>query len=114
MLRPITLEELREVELIPQAVLRRPISFFEERLGIHFVRSHDDLDSYQAAAFSIDGKLPFALKHYRGHPAETTTVYLSSAIRDVQKVSAIIRAIVDELKVPRDAVEWQRSDDPNL
>jgi hypothetical protein len=114
MLRPLKLEDLRNVELIPQAVIRKPVSFFEKQLGVHFVEGHDDLDTYRGVAFSLNGTVPFALKHYRGHPPQTTTVYLSMKIHDVQKISKLIRAIIDELKVSLDSIEWQRSDDPGL
>jgi hypothetical protein len=114
MLRPVALDEIENVELIPQVVIRKPVSFFEQHLGVRFVEGRDDLDVYRGVAMSLNAALPFVLKHYKGHPPETTTIYLPIHIHDVEKISGIIRTILDELKVPLDCIEWQRSDDPTL
>ena len=127
-LRTIALKDLREVDLIPQAVLAKPVSFFEKLLGLHFIDDCDDLDYKRGAAMCLDDKLCFAMMHHRGDPPETTTLYLFSPLqkgeglgerlprelRDVQEISKAIRAIIDEMKVPPDSIQWQRSDDPDL
>lgn len=112
--RSITLQDLRDVDLIPQAVIGKPVSFFEHALGLHFIDDFDDLDYYRGAAMRLDDKLPFALMHHRGDPPDTTTLYLPREIRDVEEISRAVRAIIDEMKIPPDSIRWQRSDDPAL
>jgi hypothetical protein len=114
MLRSIALKGLRDIDLIPQAVIAKPVSFFEKHLGLHFIDDCDDLDYYRGAAMCLDDKLRFALMHHRGDPPDTTTLYLPREINDVAEISKAIRAIIDEMKVPPDSIEWQRSDDPAL
>lgn len=114
MLRPIEIKELGNIELIPQAIIKKPISYFDGRFGIHVVSDHDDLDAYQGAALSLNGELPFALKHYSGFPPDTTTIYLSGEFRDVQQITGIIAKILSELGLPSSAIFWQRADNPNL
>ncbi len=114
MLRPISLKELDEIEMVPQVVIRKPVSYFRETLGIRFVESIDDLDAYEGAALSLNGTLPVALKHYRGHPPDTTTIYLSRELRNAVEISRIVQRIVKDLKLTPDAVAWQRSDGPEL
>ncbi len=112
--RSIALQDLRDVDLIPQAVIGKPVSFFEHALGLHFIDDFDDLDYYRGAAMRLDDKLPFALMHHRGDPPDTTTLYLPREIRDVEEISRAVRAIIDEMKIPPDSIRWQRSDDPAL
>ncbi len=114
MLRPISIKDLDKTELVPQAVIRKPVSYFQDTLGIKFVESHDDLDVYEAAALSLNGTLPLVLKRYRGHPADTTTIYLSRELRDDAEVSRIIQRIIQDLQLTPDVVYWQRSDGPEL
>jgi len=114
MLRPIATKDLGEREMIPQAIFAQPVSFFEGRHAIHFVEAHDDLDSYLGAALALNDSLPFALRHYRGHPENTTTLYLAKEISDIEEISRLVAAIAKELSIPRDRIEWQRSDNPEL
>jgi hypothetical protein len=103
---------LRETELVPHAVVAKPVSYFERRLG-HFVQSHDDLDFYEGAAFSLDG-LPFALIHYRGTPKNSVTIYLSRTIKDHAEISGTVSRISEALDLPAGAIVWQRTDGPDL
>ncbi len=114
MLRSVALQDLRDIDLIPQAVIGKPVSFFEKHLGLHFIDGFDDLDYYRGAAMRLDDKLPFALMHHRGDLPDATTLYLPREIHDAQEISMAIRAIIDEMKIPRDSIQWQRSDNPNL
>jgi predicted enzyme related to lactoylglutathione lyase len=111
MLRPSN--EFGQIEWIPQAIIKRPISYFENQFGFKFDRGSDDLDEYEEAIFSLDG-LPIALMHYRGYPPETTTVYLPFGFHDIARILQVIGAIAKELELPPDAIFWQRSDNPDL
>jgi hypothetical protein len=114
MLRPISFRALHGIDLIPQAIIGKPISFFETWLGAKIVREHDGLDDFQAIAFSLDGELQFAFKHYNGYPADTTAVYLPREFKSIPEISHVIAKILDELHLPTKDVRWQRSDNPEL
>jgi hypothetical protein len=110
----IEIRELSKLDLIPQAIIKKPISYFDGRFGIRLIRDHDDLDQYEGAALSLDGELRFALKHYRGYPPDTTTIYLSCEFSDVQEITEIVTKILRELELPSSTLSWQRADSPNL
>lgn len=116
MLRPVNPKEFREIEWIPQAIIDRPVSYFEKVFGLEFTRGSDDLDDYEEATFILEGLngLPVALMHYRGYPPNTTTVYLPFGFHDVARILQVIGLIAKELQLPPDAISWQRSDNPNL
>ncbi|HTT76026.1 MAG TPA: hypothetical protein VMF50_08600 [Candidatus Binataceae bacterium] len=106
--------EITKLDLVPQAILRKPLSYFQRHLHMDIVRGEDDLDAFEGAALSLNGTLPFALKHYAGYPENTTTIYLSGNVTDIDAITSIINTIVRELELNNEAVEWQRSDDPDL
>src|SRR2546422_342010 len=105
---------MSKLELIPQAILNRPLSYFQKQLHVEIIRGEDDLDVFDGVALSIDGRVRFALKHYPGYPDNTTTIYLSREFKDVGEISRLVELIVDELQLPQEAVFWQRSDNPDL
>lgn len=113
MLKAISLSQLGKIDLIPQAILRKPVSYFEKK-GIHFVKGEDELDTYEGAAFVLDNNVRFALKHHPGYPEDTTTIYLAKSIQDIRQITALIQKIIEALQLSRDAIEWQRSDNPEL
>ncbi len=114
MFQQIPLEELAGTELLAQAIIARPISYFSDALGIQIAKGVDDFDEFEGAALRLNGNLPFALKHYAGHPDETTTIYLPYTINDVAQITAIIRRIAEELHIAHIWIAWQRMDNPNL
>jgi hypothetical protein len=42
MLQPIEISELGNLELVPQAIVKKPISYFDGRFGIRLVSDQDD------------------------------------------------------------------------
>jgi hypothetical protein len=114
MLRAVTFSEFSKLDLIPQAIISRPLSYFHKQLKIEISQGEDDLDVFEGAALWVDNRLPFALKHYPGYPDNTTTVYLPDEFTDIGEITRIISLIIKELQLPKDAVSWQRSDDPEL
>lgn len=113
MIHPVPLDVLeREVELVPQAVIRRPIGF-ARALGFEPVEGEDDFDRYQGLALELDG-LAFALKHYAGHPDGTTTLYLPRTVHDLEEISGCVAAVLEALRVPRTDIDWQRADGPDF
>jgi hypothetical protein len=63
---------------------------------------------------SFNGEWAFALKHYKGHPAGTTTIYLPREFESVETISRMIQQIAQELNLPSEALSWQRSYSPDL
>jgi hypothetical protein len=114
MLQPIEISELSDIDLVPQATIKKPISYFDGRFGIRVINDHDDLDTFQGAALSLNGELRFALRHYRGYPPDTTTIYLSRELSDLAEITRTVAKILRELELPSSAVAWQRADNPDL
>ncbi|MBF6560208.1 MAG: hypothetical protein IVW56_07965 [Candidatus Binataceae bacterium] len=113
MLKFLKFAELNQIDLIPQAVIKKPISFFEKQ-GIGFVHDNDTLDVFDGAAFLLDD-LRFALMHHAGYPADTTTVYLPRDFgEDVEKITASIRVILSALQLSAESLVWERKDTPEL
>jgi hypothetical protein len=108
------MEELAERDMLPQAVLRMPVSDLARQLGEPLCEGADDLDLYQGIALQLDNEAQFALKTYRGHPPDTTTVYLSSQIFGLEAITRLIARIADELHLSNSDVLWQRKDNPEL
>jgi hypothetical protein len=114
MLHSIDFKELSNMELVPQAIISKPIASFDRRPKIVLVDGEDDFDVFRGAALSLNGDLLFALKHYRGYPDDTTTIYLPRGVTDVKEITRIVKRIVQELELPTSVIRWQRADDPNL
>jgi hypothetical protein len=115
MLRTLNLRELGRSDLLPQAIIRKPVAYFESR-GYRFERDSDALDEFQGAAFALDDGLRFALIHHQGHPADETTIYLTrgDGNGDVTKITSLVRAVLEALNLPPEALVWERKDNPNL
>src|SRR5713226_3227673 len=90
MLRTVPFSELSKLDLIPQAIISRPLSYFHKQLKIEISQGEDDLDVFEGAALWVDNRLPFALKHYPGYPDNTTTVYLSDEFTDIGEITRMI------------------------
>jgi hypothetical protein len=90
-------------DMVPQAIFGRPIQYFT--LGYH--EAHDDLDEFTYAAFSMDNDCNFCLRHYRGHPKKTVTLYLEDK---VVQLDWIIRRVIRGFHMPTTAVQWKRGD----
>lgn len=93
-----------EYDVIPQAIFWRPLSYFAtcSRKG------EDGLDFFEAASFTVDNKVSFDLRKYRGHPDHTVSVYLSFELEALGKILEVIELIMIGMVIPRYAVAWQR------
>ncbi len=114
MIRALSSEILHELDLVPQAVVGRSPAFFEKSLRIKLRPGSDDLDKYYGAAFILDNETPFVLRHYRGHPTNTMTIYLPRKYQNVDQITEIVMHIMQELQIERSYLTWQRADDPAL
>jgi hypothetical protein len=111
MIRRLALHEVSDkVDLVPQAMIALPVSYFVDKYG-PFDTADDDLATWEGAAFSIEGRLLFALMHYPGEPADTVTVYLPRTVLRSGIPDALAQ-IVREMKLPKEVVSWQRDKAP--
>ena len=113
MIEPADLERLKEkIYFVPQAILPYEISALARNLPFKLETGSDDLDDFAGAAFFVD-QLPFALMHYRGHPANTSTIYLPYDVQSLNEIAKWIDRIVLELELP-DKFVWRRDQDNDL
>ncbi|MBV8359387.1 MAG: hypothetical protein JO189_15840 [Deltaproteobacteria bacterium] len=113
MLRPLNFGELSKRDLIPQAIIDKPMSYFAKQ-GFALVHDSDALDSFEGIALLLDD-LPFALIHHRGNPNNETTVYLTRDFgHNIDKISASIRDILVALNISSESLIWERRNDPDL
>lgn len=109
------------VELVPQAILNKPV---RDVIGRHALVSldWDELDLFEGASFKLDSdpslnigsELEIAVRHYRGYPVNTSAIYIDRKISDVHQISALIRLILKEFNLSEDVLSWERADNPEL
>jgi hypothetical protein len=101
------------VDVVPQAIIGLPV---EKIVGERAVikSGHDDFDFFEGAFFKLDHQVEIAVRHYRGHPKDTTTIYIDRREVDVEKITQLIRKILGEFRVPLAALQWERRDDPEF
>ena len=110
MLEPI---RTNTVDVIPQAVVGLTLHEVIGKLS-EITSGGDDLDSFEGASFRLDDAVEFSVRHYRGHPEDTATIYIDQRERDVETITRLIRKILNDLHVPETALRWERRDDPEL
>jgi hypothetical protein len=95
-----------DYDVIPQAIIWRPLRFFT-----NLIRSGtDQLDEYVGASFIIGNDVRFDLRTYAGHPKLTVTLYLPDGIEDQTEISRVIKIVIREIAMPKHALAWQRGD----
>jgi hypothetical protein len=115
MIKQASLEEMiYKFDFVPQATVALPVQQIGKQLGWVIEKGHDDFDEYFGAAAWLDGAEPFTVLHYKGHPENTSTIYLPLHIREIEEITDVIRRIASELKLPAKKITWQRKDDPDL
>lgn len=102
MIRPASLG--LQSDVLPQAIFWRPLIYF----ATSFRTDEDGLDKFKVMTFVVDNNLTFDLRNYRGHPAETSTMYLPFEIQDLDLIVSTITEIMSEIGIPKYAVAWQR------
>jgi hypothetical protein len=114
MIRPVPFHMMiNKTEFVPQAIIAEAVSDFARRFGSDVEAGKDDFDEYEGVAAWLDD-LPFTVMHYRGHPKNTSTIYLPFDIHDVKEITDMICRIALELKLPPNLIKWQRKDTPEL
>ncbi len=99
-------QPIDNVDMVPHAIFGRPIQYFT----LDYREAHDDLDVFKFAAFVLNNDCHFSLRHYRGHPKQTVTVYLEYQLTELPELESIIDAIIKGFKMPETAVRWRRGD----
>jgi len=110
MIEPI---RILSVDVVPQAIISLPVGKVVGRRA-DISRGNDDLDDYEGASFKLDNKIELAVRHYRGHPENTSTLYIDRSQSDIKQITRLIRKILDELHVPLEALQWERGDNLDL
>jgi hypothetical protein len=103
-------ELMKKIDFVPQAIIGRDIFELAKRFDFEPIKGHDNLDEFYGAAFVLDELPPFALMQYRGHPKDTSTIYLPYEVDSIEYISKVLDRIISELKLS-DKLVWQRSDD---
>ena len=96
------------INWVPQATLNLPLSVLKERSGLHFVDGWDDLDVFTGTELLHVNGQQHVLRHYRGDPSDEVGIYLPFEINDRGEIAQVVDAILEQLRVSRDAVAWRR------
>jgi hypothetical protein len=105
MVKQVSFNDLGSVDFIPQVIVRRPVTYFSDRLGFKFEQATDDFDDYESAFFMFDDRLPFALVHYKGNPEDTTTIYFGREVKR-EEVVAVALSILREFDLLATSLIW--------
>lgn len=95
-----------DYDVIPQAIFWRSLEYFTTLIR----NGEDGLDEFKAASFIFGNDIRFDLRAYAGHPEFTATLYLPSDIDDQKEILRVIKIVIREMVVPKNAVAWQRGD----
>jgi hypothetical protein len=99
------------VDVVPQAIVALPVG---KIVGRRVSSGSDDFDYFEGASFKLDNKIEIAVRHYRGHPENTSTIYIDRRLSNVEHITSLIRKILEEFHVPLEALQWERQDNPDL
>ena len=98
------------VDVVPQAIIGLPIA---KVIG-HRADISSGNDDFEGASFKLDNTIEIAVRHYRGHPANTATLYIDRSARDIEQITMLIRRVLSEFNIPDTALTWERRIDPEL
>jgi len=101
------------VEVVPQAVISLPVEKIVGRRA-DITRGVDDLDSFEGASFKLNREIEIAIRHYKGHPKNTATIYIDHREANIERITQLVLQIMQEFHLPKAALQWQRRDDPEL
>jgi hypothetical protein len=95
-----------EYDVTPQAIFWRALKYFTTLIR----QGEDGLDEFQAASFIIGNNIRFDLRTYAGHPEFTVTLYLPNDVKDKDEIARVIKIVIKEMVIPKNAVAWQRGE----
>jgi hypothetical protein len=111
MIKSASLHHLMETkDFVPQATIAHSIFDIAKQMHVKPEKGHDDLDEFYGCAFVLNEFAPFALMHYRGHPKDTTTIYLPYEFDSIHYITKLVGEIILELKIAPKEIIWQRSE----
>jgi|HubBroStandDraft_1064217.scaffolds.fasta_scaffold372132_2 hypothetical protein len=102
------LKKSEKIEWIPQAIIRKPVSYFQKRLGLKFIEDSDNLDYFEGTLPARIGSRSFVLRHYRGFPSDVVGIYLPHDLTDESEIAKMVKKITERLSLPSSAISWQR------
>ena len=92
--------------VLPQAIIWRPIHYFST-----YVRKEEDhFDKFLVSTFQLGNELTFDLRHYRGYPRFTVSLYFPSNL-GIERLGTKIQRAISALNVPPKGVAWKRGED---
>jgi hypothetical protein len=100
-------------ELIPHAIINESFENLSRRFHFTVEEDTDDLDHYVGTGLIVDNN-PVALKHYRGYPENTITVYFSALEMNIERITKLIRIVLKNLDLPEKSLHWERRSNPDL
>jgi hypothetical protein len=106
--------DFESANLLPQAVIARSPSHLADTLKLRLDEGIDDLDFYVGLNLILDNNVHFAVRHYRGHPSGTSTIYLPSSYNDANAITELVTRIVRAFQMRKEEIIWQRADDVSL
>ncbi|MBV1799821.1 hypothetical protein [Siccirubricoccus sp. G192] len=95
-----------DYDITPQAIFWRALKYFTTMIR----EGEDGLDEFQAASFTIGNDIRFDLRTYAGHPEFTVTLYLPNDVKDKEEISRVIKIVIKEMVIPKNAIAWQRGE----
>lgn len=110
MIKPI--REL-SVEVVPQAIVGLSVSKVVGKFA-QISEGRDELDLFEGASFKLDDEIELAVRHYRAHPKNTSTIYIDRKQKSVKEITKLIRKILKEFGVSPTNLKWERKRDPDL
>ncbi len=95
-----------DYDVTPQAIFWRALRYFTMLIR----EGEDGLDEFQAASFIVGNDIRFDLRTYAGHPEFTVTLYLPNDVKDKEEISRVIKIVIKEMIIPKNAIAWQRGE----
>src|ERR1039458_4185110 len=89
-----------KIEWIPQAIIKKSVSYFQKHLGLKFTEDSDNLDYFQGTRPLQIGHYLYVLRHYRGFPDNTIGIYLPNDLTDTREITKTIQMIAEKLHLP--------------
>ncbi|MES0184916.1 hypothetical protein NKK48_09435 [Mesorhizobium sp. C386A] len=95
-----------DCDMVAHAIFWRPAIYFATELRTE----QDDLDEFEVASFCIGNYLSFDIRHYKGHPDFTCSLYFPVELASSEEIVEGIQLVIAGLELPQTAIAWIRGD----